>query len=272
MPRFSVHPVAAALLAIAITTTLDVAGALAFSALPLLPLGLACWWLSRLSRDSVGLVFGARLPYLVAVVHPAFVMGAIAITASVAGAYDISHVAWGRTLAKAIGVGGATIVMALLTEEGFFRGWLWAAFRARGMSSRVTWIATSVIFALWHISAVVLPTGFDVPAARVPLFIVNAAVMGAIWGMVRWRSGSIIASSVAHGLWNGFAYVLFGFGTKTGALGIRDTQLYGPEVGVLGLALNVVFLLIMWFVMRPDDESNPSLHRPPRLREARSPT
>jgi hypothetical protein len=42
------------------------------------------------------------------------------------------------------------------------------------------------------------------------------------------------------------AYVFFGFGTRAGALGIQNTALYGPEVGVLGLALNLVFVAILW--------------------------
>src|SRR4029077_14847966 len=42
-------------------------------------------------------------------------------------------------------------------------------------------------------------------------------------------------------LWNGIAYVFFGFGTKTSALGIRDTAIFGPEIGILGLISNAVF-------------------------------
>jgi hypothetical protein len=30
-------------------------------------------------------------------------------------------------------------------------------------------------------------------------------------------------------------YPLFGFGEKAGALGIEQTHIYGPEVGLLGL-------------------------------------
>ncbi len=38
--------------------------------------------------------------------------------------------------------------------------------------------------------------------------------------------------------------MFFGFGTKTGALGIENTALNGHEVGVLGLTLNSVLLLV----------------------------
>jgi membrane protease YdiL (CAAX protease family) len=75
---------------------------------------------------------------------------------------------------------------------------------------------------------------------------INAAVMGAVWGLLRCISGSVIVASLSHGLWNGMDYVCFGFGTKIGALGIKNTALYGPEVGVLGLALNIAFLAALW--------------------------
>jgi hypothetical protein len=67
---------------------------------------------------------------------------------------------------------------------------------------------------------------------------------------MRWISGSVIVTSVSHGLWNGGAYVLFGFGSRTGALGIKDTAMFGPEVGVLGLVFNLVFAVGLWFVVR----------------------
>ena len=71
-----------------------------------------------------------------------------------------------------------------------------------------------------------------------------------IWGLLRWISGSVVVTSVSHGLWNGGAYVLFGFGSNTGALGVKNTAIFGPEVGVLGLVLNLVFAVGLWFVVR----------------------
>ncbi len=84
------------------------------------------------------------------------------------------------------------------------------------------------------------------------MYLLNAAVIGAIWCVMRTRSGSIVVSSVSHGLWNGGAYVLFGYGQKVGALGIADTAFFGPENGLLGLALNLVFLaaVVRWPLSR----------------------
>src|SRR5947199_85313 len=146
MTRTLVRPILGVCLAIAITTTMDATGLLAFSALPLFPLMVLFWFWERFSRSDVGFVWGAPRAYLLAMLYP-------------------------------------------------------------------------------------------------------LAVIGAIWGLMRWISGSVFVSSVSHGLWNGMAYVLFGFGKKVGALGVANTALLGPEVGVLGLALNVVFAaaLFLWW-------------------------
>ena len=92
-----------------------------------------------------------------------------------------------------------------------------------------------------------LKTGFDLPANQIPVFLLNAAVLGAVWGLLRCLSGSVMVASLSHGVWNGITYVLFGFGSTVGALGIKDTTFYGPEVGVLGLGVNVVFFVALWW-------------------------
>lgn len=93
---------------------------------------------------------------------------------------------------------------------------------------------------------VTLETGFNPPQAQIPVFMINAAAMGAAWGLMRGLSGSVIVASASHGVWNGFTYAFFGFGAKAGALGIMETAIYGPEVGLLGLALNAVFVAVLW--------------------------
>jgi hypothetical protein len=39
---------------------------------------------------------------------------------------------------------------------------------------------------------------------------------------------------------------LFGVGPTLGALGIQNTGVFGPEVGLVGLALNVAFAAVLW--------------------------
>ena len=243
--------VVASAIAIAVTASMDATGLTAFSALPLLGVALLLWSVTRDSRRAVGLTFGAGWHHILAAGYPLIVLGTCAAIALGSGAANLSHFDAARALRNiAIGT-AATTVVALLTEEGFFRGVLWSSLRdGRRTEARVL-LWSTVIFALWHVSAVTLPTGFDLPARQIPVFLLNAAVMGAIWGALRHISGSIVVSSVSHGLWNGMAYALFGFGARGGALGVSNTALYGPEVGIVGLGLNTVALFVFLTVLLP---------------------
>jgi membrane protease YdiL (CAAX protease family) len=240
------QPLLGVLIAIAITTAMDANGLSAFSALPLLPLMGLFWYLDRLSRRSMGFVWGRWSHYGLAVLYPLLVIGTVALISAAAGAVDVSHANWEKAWLNFALATVGTFLVVILTEEGFFRGWLWASLERAGKTEGSVLVWSSLAFALWHLSAVTLKTGFDPPAAQVPVFMVNAAVMGLGWGLLRWISGSVIVASLSHGVWNGFAYVFFGFGTKVGALGVKNTALFGPEVGVLGLALNVVFVAALW--------------------------
>src|SRR5215208_1010504 len=239
------------LIAIAVTATLDASHLSAISALPLLPIAAVLWRLDRFSRKAVGMTWGRWEPYRWAVMYPVVVMTLLAALAFAASDAKVSAIDWSKGLRGAAVMGGATIVAALLTEEAFFRGWLWAALGRCGRGVGATLVASSAAFAAWHISAVALPTGFDLPARQVPTFLANAFALGLVWSLIRLRSGSIVASSVCHGIWNGLAYSFFGFGTKSGAFGIHHTAVFGPEVGVVGLALNLLAVALLWSRWRP---------------------
>jgi CAAX protease family protein len=225
---------------------MDATGLSDFSALPLCPLLFLFWYLNRLSRRSMGFASAPLRYYGLAILYPIAVLGAVCVVSAAAGATDFSQANWVKASRDVVLIAASTILVAIITEEGFFRGWLFASLDRAGETPSGILIWSSVAFALWHLSAVSLHTGFDLPVAQIPVFIVNAAVMGAIWGLLRLMSGSVIVSSVSHGLWNGAAYVLFGYGTKIGALGIKSTAIYGPEVGFLGLGLNICFAALLW--------------------------
>jgi membrane protease YdiL (CAAX protease family) len=247
--RALVWPILGVSVAIATTATMDATGFLAFSALPLLPLMALLWFLQRFSRSDMGFVRGVLHTYGLAVLYPLLVIGILVLVVAISGAVDTAHTDWRKAGLNLVLVSVSTVLVAILTEEGFFRGWLWASLRGAGVKPVWVLVAGSIAFSLWHLSAVFFDTGFNPSAAQVPVFMVNAAVIGAIWGLMRWISGSVFVSSVSHGLWNGMAYVLFGFGKKVGALGVANTAMFGPEIGVLGLALNLVFLagLFLWW-------------------------
>ena len=234
------------LIAIAITTTMDANGLLEFSALPLAALLALFWFLDRCSRVEIGFVWGRPAHYALALLHPALVIGLIALAAWLGGAIDLGRTDWGKAWLNLVLLIVATTLVASITEEGFFRGWLFASLRRAGRSSASVLLWSSLAFAAWHFSAVLLDTEFAPVRAQIPVLLVNAAVIGAIWGLLRLISGSVLVASVAHGVWNGFAYVLFGFGTKVGALGIQNTTLYGPEIGWAGLVLNTLFAAALW--------------------------
>jgi CAAX protease family protein len=239
-------PVLGVLAAIVITTTMDATGLLNFSALPLAALFGLFWYLQGLSRAEIGFVWARARFFGLALLHPLLVIGLIASIAFFTRAVNLEYTDWHKAGINFALLTVSTTLVASITEEGFFRGWLWASLTRAGKSPYSVLLWTSLAFAAWHLSAVLLPTGFNPPLAQVPVFLLNATLLGVIWGMLRLISGSVFVASVAHGVWNGAAYVFFGFGSKVGALGIQQTAIYGPEVGVLGLVLNLVFAAVLW--------------------------
>jgi membrane protease YdiL (CAAX protease family) len=239
-------PILGVAIAIAGTTTMDATGLSDFSAFALLPLIFLFWYIDRLSRLEMGFRWGKPTHFALALLYPLLVIGLIAIVAAFAGVVDLSKTNFQKAFLNLLIVTISTALVAIITEEGFFRGWLWGSLVRRGIIESHVLIYTSIAFALWHISAVTLNTEYRPTPSQVPIFLINAAVIGIVWGTLRWMSGSIIVASCSHGLWNGIAYVFFGFGTKTGALGIRDTAIFGPEIGILGLISNAVFAFLFW--------------------------
>jgi membrane protease YdiL (CAAX protease family) len=231
---------------------MDASGLLNFSALPLCPLMLLFWYLQRLPSKDIGFVWAHWRDYGLAAAYPLLVIGLIILTVLALGASDLSQTVWWKTAANLGLISVSTFLVAMITEEGFFRGWLWASLQREGMQSVRILICTSLVFALWHVSAVVFDTGFNPQPVQIPLFLVNAAVIGAVWGLMRILSGSIVVTSLSHGIWNAMAYVLFGFGKKVGALGVANTVMFGPEIGIMGLTLNILFAagLFWWWKSR----------------------
>jgi membrane protease YdiL (CAAX protease family) len=250
------------LVAIGSTTGLDAVGQSSVNALPLLPLFVLFSYLQRLSRAAVGLTWGRWRDYGLAVFYPVLVLGLAGLIAWMSGAVNVTTTDWAKT---GISLAASTLangLLALVTEEGFFRGWLWASLRRAGLAERPVLLWTSLAFAVWHIPTAVLPTEFNPPIAQVPVYLLNAAVIGLIWGLMRQRSGSIVVTSVSHGLSNGLTYVLFGTGNIPGLLGIQNAGVFGPEVGVVGLALNVAFAAVMWLAYSRERQRGPGLVSP----------
>lgn len=205
--------------------------------------------LMRFSRREFGLALGRGDAYLMALLYPIVVMGIICVALLAAGKIQGIEMT-ALEVAKRLSIMFVgTVLGSLITEEGFFRGWLWGALEKSGRTSWITLIWTGVVFGLWHIPVAIMESDFALPASVIPVYIANAILLGFNWGILRLVSGSILVASVSHGLWNALAYVLFGFGTKTGALGVTSYSVFGPERGFVGLILNLAAfaLLVAWW-------------------------
>ena len=244
-PEFKA-PLAGALVAIAITGIMDISGYTLYSAFILIPLFLLFWYLQRFSRSGIGLIWGDARSYLWAIGYPLLVLGAMALIATLLGAVDAGGADWSKTLLNIAVMSSVGVIIVTITEEGFFRGWLWASGSRAGLSDHQLLVVTTLTFVVWHLPAIVLTDEFSVPLAEVPIYLVNATLLGLIWGALRMVSGSIVVASVCHALWNGLNYPLFGYGEKVGALGIQATHIFGPEVGVFGILLNGLFFAFFW--------------------------
>lgn len=132
--------------------------------------------------------------------------------------------------------------MTLLSEEGFLRGWLWAALNGlvRATGRRLVW--STMAFTARHILAVSPDTGFDIPAAEIPVPLASATLIGGVFNRIRLISGSVVAASPCHAGWNGLDYPLFGFSEKLGELGTEQTRIWRPEAGLPGIGLNLALL------------------------------
>ncbi len=241
-----VWPLTGVATAIAITTILDLSGMAMFTALVLLPIGLVFWWRQRLSRQEMGLTWGRPWHYGLALLYPLFVVGLATLAAWLAGAsldpdFDPQKLIKNMLLMSSIG-----IPMLVLTEEGFFRGWLWASLDRAGLTGGATLLWSSLAFSLWHWTWAIIDDGLALPAYQVPVYLGNAMVMGLGWGLLRWISGSVVVASVSHAVWNALAYNLFGAGPVPGVLGIERPLLFDAETGLIGLLLNLAFTASLW--------------------------
>ena len=245
------HPTAfsviGAALAIASTTLLDAIG-FGINVALLIPLFFLLWYLQRLSRVEIGIVWGPWRDYAVAILYPLVVIALVVLIASLSGAVALGKADWSKALGTFLTELLVSIPLAIVTEEGIFRGWLWASLLRAGVAPLSVLVWTSAAFAAWHISTALLPTAFRPPLVQVPVYIVNAGVIGFVWAQMRRRSGSIVVTSVSHSLWNALAYSLFGTGTTLGVLGIKNTAVFGPELGFVGLGLNLLFAVGLWLL------------------------
>ncbi len=208
------------------------------------------WWLTKVSRKEIGLRFTKSRYFIIAILYPIIIqsiIGGIALFLGVANLNSLSL----TTIALALVVDvSITSLLLLITEEGVFRGVLWAILEKRGYNAKTILIWTSLLFSLWHIPVLTLFQEFQVTGTSLMFYLINAFVVGMIWAKLREKSGSIIPLVISHAVWNTLAYVLFGYGKNAQMLGISQAniQIFDPERGILGVILNIAGLLFIFYL------------------------
>ncbi len=219
-------------------------------ALVLLPLLVLFWYLERFSRREMGVVPGRLRHYGLGLLHPLLVLSLLALVAWRSGATTIQNPDWSKVALDLAVAALTTMLATIVTEDGFFRGWLWASLRRAGLNEQRVVLVTGIAFGIWHLPYAFLGTGYDPLSAEVLLLIMSASIGGITWGLLRSISGSVVVVAVTHGIWNSAGYVLFNNGAEIGALGIQNTSIFGPESGVLGVVLNLVYAIGLWLWYR----------------------
>lgn len=203
------------------------------------------WFIFRYTWKEMGVARGERNAYLISLLYPVVLMAVVVAAAALAGRISFEGEALGKSIGLAALMFISTIIAALITEEGFFRGTLWAVLRQAQAGSGWTILISGAAFGLWHLPVAIIEPNFALPASVIPVYVINAALLGVAWGALRLGSGSVIVPSVCHGMWNTLAYTLFGYGQKAGLLGVKSYHLFGPERGYAGLILNLAAALIL---------------------------
>jgi uncharacterized protein len=209
------------------------------------------WVAQRLTKREVGISVGDRKSYLIAVAYPVGIIGCIAIGAWAAQLIDLTNYSATTVLRRLSLNFLVTFALALITEEGFFRGALWGSCARAGFTPAKTVIWTSLAFGLWHLAVPLIDPDFTQPLSEVPQYVIGSTAFGVAMGLLRLRSGSIIVTSVCHALWNAADYTFFGAGKKIGQLGITDPSIWDPERGYAGLVAAILVAVLWWWWVKP---------------------
>jgi membrane protease YdiL (CAAX protease family) len=246
-PRWAVLACALAVIISPMVTVLS--GSPNYSALVLLPLSFVFWLVARPPRKSMGISLGRPGDYVLALVYPVVVMGLLFLLI-----WRLEGISWagmdGRRIAFAFVVNSLVGTLGvMLTEEGFFRGAVWGLFETGNLKGRRILLYTGLAFLIWHVPIAFLETGEGFPRSAIPIYLANVLLLGLNWGLMRMVSGSLLVPSLSHAVWNALAYRFFGFGVDYGELTRSSFTMLDPERGVVGIALNAVFLGTVWALL-----------------------
>ena len=198
-----------------------------------------------LSRREIGLTWG-RGHYAAATLAPLLVVGGVVWLATLTGVARVADTGLGTLGLQVATMAVLTGLGSVVTEDGFFRGALWATLERGGRSTDTILAWTSGAYVVWYLPFLWFEPGLSAGPQAMAVHALNLLLLGLCWGALRLASGSVLVAAWAHGLWNGLAYTLFGFGAARGALGVTDPLRFDPERGWAGVALNAAVFLWLW--------------------------
>ena len=212
---------------------------------------LALWVVQRLTKREVGIAAGDAKSYLIALAYAVGIIGCVALGAWATHLTDLKDFS-ASTVFRRLSLNFlVTFALALITEEGFFRGALWGSCERAGFSPAKIVLWTSLAFGMWHFAVPIVDPDFAQPLRKVPQYVIGSTAFGIAMGLLRLRSGSIIVPSFCHASWNASVYTFFGAGEKMGQLGISDPSIWDPERGYAGLILAVLVAGLWWWRIKP---------------------
>jgi membrane protease YdiL (CAAX protease family) len=134
-----------------------------------------------------------------------------------------------------------TFVGVFISEELGFRGYLMT--RLAGHGGFKALLFSSILFGVWHIptSLILLGSG----ALGTAIYAANIFLLGIVFGYFFLASGSLIPSSICHGVWNALEYGLFGYGNTPAVIYGNARWLFDPEEGLIGTAVLLAVSLIL---------------------------
>jgi membrane protease YdiL (CAAX protease family) len=216
---------------------------------------IALWAAQRLTKREVGIALGDPKSYCIGLAYAVGMIVLVVLGAWVAQLIDLKDFS-ATTVVRRLSLNYVvTFILAMITEEGFFRGALWGSCVRAGFSPAKTLVWTSLAFGLWHFAVPIIDPDFAQPLSKVPQYVMGSTAFGVAMGVLRLRSGSIVVPSAGHALWNALVYTFFGAGEKIGQLGISDPSIWDPERGYAGLVLAVLGAILLWYWVKPSISS-----------------
>ena len=173
------------LLSVAATSSMDATGFGAFSALPLLPLAIIFLLFGKISTREAGFNWGKSKDYALAIGYPLIVAVSITLIFGIANSFSFQKDIQLNIVTKICKMFLAGSIVVLLTEEFFFRGYVYSGMKKNNITTRKAVLFSALIFAVWHISAVTLISFFKLPIWQIPIFLANAFLLGVNWCLLR---------------------------------------------------------------------------------------